>query len=68
MWYNIITRKNNLAGGLRIILEIGAVVTNGVMEAASQKSGDGILLVLAIVLGLICPPIGFILMMIFAFR
>ncbi|MGN0392326.1 MAG: hypothetical protein ACI4FW_05670 [Bariatricus sp.] len=32
------------------------------------KSGDGILLVLAIVLGLICPPIGFILMMIFAFR
>lgn len=26
MWYNIITRKNNLAGGLRIILEIGAVV------------------------------------------
>ena len=68
MWYNIITRKNNLAGGLKIILEIGAVVTNGVMEAASQKSGDGILLVLAIVLGLICPPIGFILMMIFVFR
>ena len=23
------------------MLEIGAVVTNGVMEAASQKSGDG---------------------------
>ena len=68
MWYNIITRKNNLAGGLSIMLEIGAVVTNGVMEAASQKSGDGILLVLAIVLGLICPPIGFILMMIFVFR
>ena len=50
------------------MLEISAVVTNGVMEAASQKSGDGILLVLAIVLGLICPPIGFILMMIFVFR
>ena len=44
------------------MLEIGAVVTNGVMEAASQKSGDGILLVL------IFPPIGFILMMIFVFR